>query len=125
MDMAQTNDATSDPKTASGDLDAMDLMENFKVTRLQRRTGAGGAWVRGTIGGHRFDALVFPEHAEQPGYELDDSRISKLWVQQISDRARVVNFDRGWGVRPTTPVAEQIVDLLAFGLAEFVYDFEN
>ncbi len=123
--MAQTNDATSDTKTESGDLDPMDLMETFKVTRLQRRTSAGGAWVRGTIGGHRFDALVFPEHAEQPGYELDHSRISKLWVQRIGDRARVVNFDRGWDVRPTTPVAEQIVNLLAFGLAEFVYDFEN
>ena len=114
--------ATDDPKTTGDDLDAMDLMDTFKVTKLQRRTSAGGAWVRGTIGGHRFDALVFLEHATQPDYELGDSRISKLWLQRISDRVAVVNFDRGWDVRPTTPVAQQIVDLLAEGLADFIYD---
>ena len=83
---------------------------------------AGGAWVRGRIGGHRFDALVFPEHADETSYELNESRISKLWVQRISDRATVVNFDRGWDIRPTTPVAQQIVDLLAEGLADTIYE---
>lgn len=112
MDMTQTN----------GDLDALDLMETFRVTKLQRRTAMGGAWVKGTIGGHRFGALVFPEHVERPDYELDDSRISKLSVQRLGDLGMVANFDRGWDVRPTTPVAEQIVDALACGLAEFVYD---
>jgi hypothetical protein len=74
------------------------------------------------MAGHRFDALVFAEHAEVPEYELNDSRISKLWVQRTADRATVANFDRGWDLRPTTIVAEQIVDLLAAGLAEHVYD---
>ena len=104
------------------DIDAMDLMATFKVTKIRRRNSVGGAWVSGTIGGHRFDALVFAEHAQSAGYELDHSRISKLWVQQIGDRATVVNLDRGWDVHPTTPVAGQIVELLAAGLAEFVYD---
>jgi hypothetical protein len=45
--------------TTNDDLDAMDLMKTFKVTKMQRRTSVGGAWVKGTIGGHRFDALVF------------------------------------------------------------------
>jgi len=105
--------------------EATDLMDTLNITKVDRRTTSGGAWVKGTMGGHRFNALVFPEHAEQPEYELDDSHISKLWVQRISDRAVVVNFGRGWDVRPMTPVAEQIVELLAFGLAEFVFDFEN
>jgi len=112
---------TNEPNATNDGVDAMDLMETFKMTKVQRRTIAGGAWVKGTIGGHRFDALVFSEHAEQPDYELEDSRISKLWVQRISDRATVANFDRGWDVRPRTPVAGQIVDLLAAGLAETVY----
>ena len=66
--------------------DAGDLLETLEITKVERRTSTGGAWVQGTMGGHRFDALVFPEHAEQPDYELDDSRISKLWVQRSSDR---------------------------------------
>ena len=117
MNVTRTNES----QTANDAIDAMDLMETFKMTKVQRRTSAGGAWVKGTIGGHRFDALVFPEHAADPGYELDDSRISKLWVQRISDRVTVANFDRGWDVEPTTPIAGQIVDLLAAGLAEAVY----
>ncbi len=112
---------TNEPKMTNDDLDASELLETLTITKVQRRTSAGGAWVQGTISEHRFDALIFPEHAEQPDYELDDSRISKLWVQRISDRATVANFDRGWDVRPTTPVAKQIVDLLAAGLAETVY----
>jgi len=110
------------------DIDAADLLDTLKITKIERRTSFGGAWVSGTIGGHRFDALVFPEHAECPDYELGDSRISKLTVQRIAVRSTgartkttVANFDRGWDVRPTTPIAEQIVDLLAAGLAETVY----
>ena len=49
----------------------------------------------GTIAGYRFNALVFPAHAECPEYELGDSRISKLWLERIADRATVLNFDRG------------------------------
>lgn len=112
---------TNEPKMTNDDIDACDLLDTLKITKVEKRTSAGGAWMQGTIGEHRFDALVFPEHAEQSDYELDDSRISKLWVQRISDRATVANFDRGWDVRPTTPVAKQIVDLLAAGLAETVY----
>ena len=75
----------------------------------------------GTIAGHHFECLVFPERAECPDYELGDSRISKLWLQRLSDKATVVNFDRGWDVRPTTKKAQAIVDFLAAGLAEHTY----
>jgi hypothetical protein len=73
------------------------------------------------MAGHRFDALVFPEHAENPDYEIDDSRISKLWVQRIEDRATVFNWDRGADIDAATPVAAKIVGLLSAGLAEFIY----
>ena len=74
------------------------------------------------MAGHRFEALVFPDHAEHPEYELGDSRISKLWVRRSADKVVVANFDRGWDLRPTTPMAEQIVDLLAAGLVECVLE---
>jgi len=103
--------------------DAGDLLATLKITKIERRTraGAGGAWVTGTMGGHCFEALAFPEHAESESYELGESRISKLWIQRSADRATVACFDRGWDIQPTTPVAKQIVDLLAAGLAETVY----
>ncbi|OQZ06075.1 MAG: hypothetical protein B6D36_06860 [Planctomycetes bacterium UTPLA1] len=101
--------------------DALDLMDTLDIKKLQRRTHSGGAWVSGTIGGHRFEALVFAEHAENPAYEIDDSRISKLWLQRIEDRATVYNWDRGMDIEAATPIAQKIVDLLAAGLAEFIY----
>jgi len=79
------------------------------------------AHFNGTLNGHRFDALTFPEHAECPDYELGDSRISKLWLKSLSDHQVVANFDRGWDIRPTTKTAKAIVDFLAAGLADLVY----
>ena len=75
----------------------------------------------GTLNGHRFNALVFPEHAENPAFEMGDSRISKLWVQRLADEVTVVNFDRDWDVQPTTDIANEIVGFLAAGLAEHTY----
>lgn len=113
---------TNDPKPTNDEIDeAMDLMATFQMTQVERRTSAGGAWVTGTIGGHRFEALVFAEHAECESYELRDTRISKLHLQRIADKAEVACFDRGWDREPTTSLAQTIVDLLGDGLAEAVF----
>lgn len=101
--------------------DAGDLLETLQITKVKPRKSCGGSWIIGTIAAHRFEALVFPEHADSPDFELADSRISKLWVRRIDDNVTVVNFDRGWDIRPTTPLAATIVDLLAAGLAEHVF----
>ena len=108
-----THDAPNDNDIEIGD--------DLEITRTTRRASGAGTWVIGTLNGHRFDALVFAEHAECPNFELGDSRISKLWVQRISDDQEVCNFDRGWDVRPTTKTAVAIVDFLAAGLAEHTY----
>ena len=101
--------------------DALDLMDTLEIKKIERRTHSGGAWVSGTIGGHCFEALVFAEHAQSESYELDDSRISKLWLRRIEDRATVYNWDRGADIEAATPLAQKIVDLLGAGLAEFIY----
>jgi len=101
--------------------DASEILETLRITKVQRRTSGGGSWVVGTIAGHRFDALVFPEHAESPDFELAGSRISKLWLKHLDTQTTAANFDRGWDIRPTTPIAATIVDLLAAGLAEHVF----
>jgi len=99
----------------------LDIGDDLVITKTTRRASGAGTWVIGTLNGHRFSALVFPEHAECPDYEMDDSRISKLWIRREADKQEVCNFDRGWDVRPTTKTAAAIVDFLAAGLAEHTY----
>jgi len=95
--------------------------DDLKITKTTRRAAGAGSWVIGTTNGHLFNALVFPEHAECPDYELGDSRISKLWLKRLSDDKVVCNFDRGWDIRPQTGDADLIVDFLAEGLADYTY----
>ena len=40
--------------------------DDLSYTHQTPRAGVGGAWVIGLVAGHRFHALVFPEHAENP-----------------------------------------------------------
>jgi len=97
-----------------------EIGDDLVITKTTRRAAGAGTWAIGTVSGHRFDALVFPAHAEHPDYELGTSRISKLWLKELGG-GTVANFDRGWDVRPKTTLATAIVDFLAVGLAEHVY----
>ncbi len=96
------------------------MLDTLEITKKTGRP-TGGTWVKGSIAGHAFEALVFPEHAAEASFELDDSRISKLWLREHSTRAEVACFDRGWDREPTTDAARAIVGLLAAGLAEFIF----
>jgi hypothetical protein len=49
----------------------------------------GVAWVCGTLNGHRFQALVFPQKAQRAEWEYKGRRISKLWIQHCSDKRRL------------------------------------
>ena len=98
-----------------------DVSFDFEITRVRGRESAGGKWVSGRLSGHRFDALVFAQHAEVESYELGQSQISKLWLQRLNDKTEVANFDRGWDVQPKTDEAAAIVDYLAAGLADMTF----
>jgi hypothetical protein len=96
------------------------IIASLHITKRDGRP-TGGTWVSGTIAGHNFEALVFPEHAESASYELAQSRISKLHLtHQITNRTAAA-FDRGWDITPTSDMAKAIVDVLASGLAETVF----
>ena len=99
------------------EINDLDLGDDLRITKKTRQAAGAGTWVCGTIAGHRFDALVFPEHAENPEWELGDSRISKLWVQRLADRQEVFNWDRGADVA----AADAVVDFLSVGLADLAY----
>ena len=107
--------------TKTNDNNALELGDDLRISKTTRRAAGAGTWVIGTIAGHRFNALAFPEHAECPDYELGDSRISKLWLERLADKTTVANFDRGWDIRPASETAWEIVDFLAAGLADHVY----
>lgn len=64
-----------------------EIGDDLEIIKTTRRAAGAGTWAIGTTNGHRFDALVFPQHAEIPEYELDDSRISKLWIIDADGRS--------------------------------------
>jgi len=101
--------------------DDLEIGDDLTITKITRQAAGAGTWVCGRLNGHRFDALVFPEHAEVETYELGQSQISKLWLQRLADQTEVANFDRGWDVQSTTAEASAIVDFLCAGLADHVY----
>jgi hypothetical protein len=70
---------------------------------------------------YQFEALVFADHAESEEYELGRSKISKLWIQQISDRKTMFNFDRGLDVPAANTEIQVVVDFLCEGLSDLVF----
>ncbi len=99
----------------------LDLGDDLVIKKQTRRESAGGTWVVGTLHGNKFDALVFPEHAECAEYEIGDSKISKLWIQRMSDRKNTFNWDRGADIPVADATTQAIVDFLCAGLAEYTY----
>jgi hypothetical protein len=101
--------------------DDLDVGHDLEIKKVKRRASGGGTWVCGTMSGHRFDALVFPEHADNPDWEIGDSRISKLWIQRLADMQTVFNWDRGADIQANDELTQALVDFLAGGLADHIY----
>ena len=97
-----------------------DILETFRITRKRSRA-MGGTWVHGTIGDYRFEALVFEDHAMEPAWELDRTRISKFWSQKVGERGPAACFDRGWDTEPVEDDAKFLVDSITDVLAEIVF----
>jgi hypothetical protein len=95
--------------------------DDLTFTRQAPRA-VGGVWVIGLVAGHRFQARVFEDHADDPAWELGVSRISKLWVQRLADRAVVFNWDRGPDVPAQNPIARAVVRFLTTELADRVFE---
>jgi hypothetical protein len=96
------------------------IIASLHITKRDGRA-TGGTWVSGTIAGHAFEALVFPQHAESASFELANSRISKLHLTHQITKRTAAAFDRGWDITPTSDLAKAVVDVLASGLAETVF----
>ena len=112
--MESTMKNTKDAKTKT-------IGDDLVITRKTRRATVGGTWAIGIVNGYHFSALVFPGHADYPDYELESSRISKLWLKKIDGGETMANFDRGWDIRPRTKHAGKVVNCLAANLADLVF----
>ena len=98
-----------------------EIGSDFMILKTIRQTSGAESFVIGRLNGHHFDAIVFAEHPKYPDFELGDSRITKLWLQRMADKATVASFNRSWDMRPATDIAQAIVDFLAANLAKHIY----
>ena len=98
-----------------------DLGDDLEITKTTRQAAGDGTWVIGTIAGHRFNALVFHRHANTSDWELEDSRISKLWIERIADHREVFSWDRGPDCPAEDETVAAIVDFLVAGLADHIF----
>ena len=55
--------------------DDLDLGDDLEITKRSRRASGAGTWVTGTLCGHRFEALVFPETYKKVGERLADDLV--------------------------------------------------
>jgi hypothetical protein len=71
-------------------------------------------WVDGMIDGFRFQAKVFDESSR---FGINEGRVSKLMIWDESKRqadanifkASILNYDRGWDIKPTKAADKEIL----------------
>ena len=96
-------------------------IDDLIIKYTSRKAAGAGSWVCGTVNGYRFDALVFPEHAENLEWEIGNRRISKLFVERLADGRTVYAWDRGESCPALTGEATVIVEFLSAALADAIY----
>ena len=104
---------------ANKKIDVSDL--DLVITKIEKRTSSGGAWVRGKINNAvRFEALVFAEHAESRygGLRTPSETLSLRWedidweMNRMSIPEPKVEHHEGRGIRscPIFPELRSILD---------------
>lgn len=69
-------------------------------------------WIKGQLGKYNFSAKVY---GEPSNYGINNGCVSKLSIWQEPRKGSVVNYDRGWDVRPEgEEVTEAFEKILAF-----------
>jgi hypothetical protein len=101
-------------------IDCDDLGDDLQITKITRQAAGTGTWVCGTLDGFRSEALVFPTHADDPEWELDQSQISKLRIKDVETNREAFNWDRGAVVPAADDATHAVVDFLAAGLSDLV-----
>jgi len=66
-------------------------------------------WIDGTIDGLRFQAKVYDEGSE---FGINEGRVSKLWVRDEALRQTILNYERGWDIKPTKAAERRLLEAL-------------
>jgi hypothetical protein len=91
------------------------------VTRSPARPAAnGGTQAAGTAGGFTYAARVFPKHAADPAWELNQSQISQLTLRDVLGNV-VFKFDRGVVKAATQPAVKEAVAAVEDALARAIF----
>jgi hypothetical protein len=85
----------------TGDISSL---KKLGVTELE--CSANSNWIAFVLDGYAVEAKVF---ASGSRFGIGDGRISKLGVGN-SKGTSVVEYDRGWGKRPTTEKTKQVLN---------------
>ncbi len=83
----------------AGDDQATEEPQEIKIVRPWGESG----WTVGTIGEFRFRAKVYGAPSK---YGIDNGRVSKLEIKKGT--MPVVNYDRGWDIRPESEEIQEI-----------------
>lgn len=79
-----------------------------RITQPQDERG----WVKGQLGKYSFSAKVY---GAPSNYGINNGRVSKLSIRQEPGEGSVVNYDRGWDIRPEgDEITEAFEKILAF-----------
>lgn len=75
--------------------------------------GYRGDWIIGEMGNYTFCAKHFDEPSE---FGINNGRTSKLSIQDKNTKKYIVNYDRGWDIKPKTKenktILKNLVDYL-------------
>jgi hypothetical protein len=100
----------------------MNAAETTAGPAVRRTKAKGGAmWAEGTIAGYAFEALVFPEHAGDPAFELDGSRIAKLYIREPGETIASAAYDRGWMKPPANDQVHRAARAVGENLARQLF----
>jgi len=76
--------------------EALDLGHDLEITKTTRRASGSGTWISWTLSGHRFEALVFPEHADNPNGRSATAASRSSGFSGLADKREVFNRVCRW-----------------------------
>ena len=82
-------------------------MKNTAYEIQAKKTRQG--WINGTINGYAFQALLFDEGSE---FGINEGRVSKLWVRDEARMQTIMNYERGWDIRPRAAAERRLLEAL-------------
>lgn len=70
----------------------------------------GGNYFKGTYNDYKYSAKVYEDASK---YGIDRGKVSKLSIRDV-EGSEVVNYDRGWDVKPTKEHNGAYMDILKY-----------